>query len=365
MCRRRGRIVLVGVAGLHSTAPTSTRRNSRFQVSCSYGPGRYDPGYEQAGHDYPIGFVRWTEQRNFEAVLELMASKTLDVLPLVSHRFALSEAIRAYDLLAGASEPYLGILLEYPQRVTGMAAARTIHLGEPASQLAPPRQPASVPARQPATDSARPPATESARPRTTEPASPAVAPVGKRPVDPVLGVIGAGNYASRVLIPAFIRSGARLLAVASSGGVTATHVGRRYGIPDVTTDAAALIGDPRITTIVVATRHDSHAAFVKQALAAGKHVFVEKPLAINPDELDEIESTWRAASAGKGPLLMVGFNRRFAPLAVRMKALLQGVPGPKSLIVTVNAGAIGATHSTPNPRIGGENHRRGMPLRST
>jgi predicted dehydrogenase/threonine dehydrogenase-like Zn-dependent dehydrogenase len=308
MCRKRGRIVLVGVTGLQLNRADFYEKELTFQVSCSYGPGRYDPDYEQGGRDYPFGFVRWTEQRNFEAVLELMASNRLDVLPLITHRFALADALRAYDLLAADREPYLGVLLEYPVRAVGTPAARTI-------QLTPTRRAASA--------------------------------------DPVVAVVGAGNYAGRTLLPALARSGARLFGIASRGGVTAAHLGRKYGFSEVTTDAAALIANPRVTAVVVATRHDTHATFVKQALIAGKHVFVEKPLAITAAELAEIESAWKGASGERGPLLMVGFNRRFAPQVVRMKALLQAAPGPKSLVVTVNAGAVPANHWTQTVAVGG------------
>jgi len=308
MCRKRGRIVLVGVTGLQLNRADFYEKELTFQVSCSYGPGRYDPDYEQGGRDYPFGFVRWTEQRNFEAVLELMTSNRLDVLPLITHRFALADAPRAYDLLAADREPYLGLLLEYPVRAVGTPAARTI-------QLTPARAAAAA--------------------------------------DPVVAVVGAGNYAGRTLLPALARTGARLFGIASRGGVTAAHLGRKYGFSEVTTDAAALIANPRVTTVVVATRHDTHATFVKQALIAGKHVFVEKPLAITAAELAEIESAWKGASGERGPLLMVGFNRRFAPQVVRMKALLQAAPGPKSLVVTVNAGAVPASHWTQTVAVGG------------
>jgi predicted dehydrogenase/threonine dehydrogenase-like Zn-dependent dehydrogenase len=308
MCRKRGRIVLVGVAGLQLNRADFYEKELTFQVSCSYGPGRYDPDYEQGGRDYPFGFVRWTAQRNFEAVLELMAQHRLDVLPLITHRFALAEAPHVYDLLTEKREPSLGVLLEYPARTVGAPAARTLRLA-PAAAVA-----------------------------ATEPA---------------VAVLGAGNYAGRVLIPALSRSGARLIGIASQGGVTAARLGRKYGFSTVTTDSAALLGDPQVNAIVVATRHDTHAAFVQQALAAGKHVFVEKPLAITAGEIDAIESALARSHGPHLPLLMVGFNRRFAPLSVRMKALLQQQRAPKSFIVTVNAGAVSAGHWTQTVEVGG------------
>jgi predicted dehydrogenase/threonine dehydrogenase-like Zn-dependent dehydrogenase len=308
MCRKRGRIVLVGVAGLRLNRADFYEKELTFQVSCSYGPGRHDPDYEQAGRDYPFGFVRWTAQRNFEAVLELMAQRRLDVLPLITHRFPLAEATRAYDLLTEKREPALGVLLEYPERSAGTPAARTLRL------------------------------------------APAAA-AGLK--EPAVAVLGAGNYAGRVLIPALAHSGARLLGIASQGGVTAARLGRKYGFRTVTTDPGTLLSDPHINTVVVATRHDTHAAFVQQALAADKHVFVEKPLAITASEIEAIESALARSPARQGPLLMVGFNRRFAPLSVRMKALLQQERAPKCFIVTVNAGAVPAGHWTQAADVGG------------
>jgi predicted dehydrogenase/threonine dehydrogenase-like Zn-dependent dehydrogenase len=314
MCRKRGRIVLIGVAGLELNRADFYEKELSFQVSCSYGPGRYDPGYEQQGQDYPLGFVRWTEQRNFEAVLAMMASGALDVRPLITHRFAVDDAPRAYDLLATANEPYLGIVLEYPEGAATAASQRT---------------------------SARSVPLEAPLPAASLAAKPAVA------------FIGAGNYAARVLIPAFKAAGAQLVSVASSGGVSAAQTGRKFGFIDATTDVAAVIADPRVDTIVIATRHDTHAELVCRALNAGKHVFVEKPLAIAEAQLDSIEAAWRALPPQRRPELMVGFNRRFAPQVVRMKALLQTVAEPKTLILTVNAGAIAANHWTQDRNVGG------------
>ena len=308
ICRRRGRIVLVGTAGLQLNRADFYEKELSFQVSCSYGPGRYDPEYEQGGHDYPLGLVRWTEQRNFAAVLELMAGGQLDVLSLVTHRFAFDEAPRAYDLLSAGAEPSLGVLLEYPPRPRRVPAARVLPLA----------------------------------------AAPAATAADVR-----VAVIGAGSHAARSLIPELVQGGAALIAIASRGGVTAAQLGRRYGFQEVSTDAAALIADARINTVVIATRHDTHAALAQQALAAGKHVFVEKPLAITQAGIDAVESALTAAPTAGRPLLMVGFNRRFAPLTARMRELLQGTPGPKTLVATVNAGAQPPGHWTRAAAVGG------------
>jgi predicted dehydrogenase/threonine dehydrogenase-like Zn-dependent dehydrogenase len=307
MCRKRGRIVLVGVTGLELSRADFFEKELTFQVSCSYGPGRYDPAYEEKGQDYPIGFVRWTEQRNFEAVLDMMAAGRLDLAPLVSHRFGIDAAAEAYALVGG-SAPSLGIVIAYGDGDARGAAptARSIRI---------------VPA--------------------------AAEPAGARRA--TLGFIGAGNYAGAVLIPAFKATGARLHTVASAGGVSSVHVGRKFGIENASTDSDALLASAEVDSIVVTTRHDSHAAFVLAARAAGKHVFVEKPLCLTHDELRRIG----AAYDGNAPLLMVGFNRRFAPQVQRMKALLGSVPGPKSVVITVNAGAIPANHWTQDLATGG------------
>lgn len=313
MCRKRGRIVLVGVAGLELSRADFYEKELQFQVSCSYGPGRYDPDYEEKGQDYPVGFVRWTEQRNFEAVLDMLAEGRLDVQPLISHRFALADAADAYDLVTGGG-PSLGILLAYPAADgagDGHLTRRTVALAGTATAAALPGKPG-------------------------------------------IGVIGSGNYATGVLIPAFRSAGARLVTVASSAGVTGLHAGRKYGFEKTTTDAAVVLDDPGINAVVVATRHDSHADFACRALAAGKHAFVEKPLALSHDELARIEAAHAAAAArGAAPLLMVGFNRRFSPHVVKARALLAGSGEPKSFVMTVNAGAIPPDHWTQDRDAGG------------
>lgn len=311
MCRQRGRIVLVGVVGLELSRDDFYKKELTFQVSSSYGPGRYDAAYEELGQDYPFGFVRWTEQRNFEAVLDMMADGRLDVGPLVSHRFPIKDAADAYALISGGA-PSLGVVLEYPDphAATG---PRTI------------------------------PVTGGRAPATTAVTA------------PVVNFIGAGNYSGAVLIPAFRAAGARLGTVASMGGVSGLHAGRKFGFASTTTDTSSAIDDAAASAVVITTRHDAHARLVTQALDRGKHVFVEKPLCLTLDELATIEYSHAAASArgGDGPMLMVGFNRRFAPHVVRIKSLLGTTAGPKAFVVTVNAGALPADHWTQDPLIGG------------
>ncbi len=309
MCRKRGRIVLVGVTGLELLRADFYEKELTFQVSCSYGPGRYDPSYEDRGNDYPVGFVRWTEQRNFEAVLDMMADGRLDVKPLVSHRFAIDEAEKAYELVGGAG-PSLGILLEYP--------------GTPARPDSAVRSP-----------------TVDVRPASSGGAA-------------SIAFVGSGNYSTAVLIPAFRAAGARLKSVASAGGVTSLHAARKFGFESATTDTRAVLADPGVAAVVITTRHDSHASMVCDALRAGKHVFVEKPLALTEAQVAEVESAKAASSAlATAPIVMVGFNRRFAPQVRRVHQLLGGVVGPKSFVMTVNAGAIPADHWTQDRAVGG------------
>lgn len=302
MCRKRGRIVLVGVVGLELNRSDFYEKELSFQVSCSYGPGRYDPAYEEGGQDYPIGFVRWTEQRNFEAVLDLMATGVLDVKSLITHRFPIEEGERAMALLT-SGDPSLGIVLTYPQPDLTPQPVRHITLG--------------------------------------------AAPVeGKGTV----GFLGAGNYAGRVLIPAFQAAGANLHTVVSGGGVSAVYFGKKFGFVQAATDAATVLDSAEIDTVVIATRHDAHARQVLAALQAGKHVFCEKPLCLTLDDLAEIK---REAEGRPYQQLMLGFNRRFAPQVVKMKALLASVDQPKNVIITVNASEIPPDHWTQNPVLGG------------
>lgn len=304
MCRKRGRIVLVGVVGLELSRADFFEKELTFQVSCSYGPGRYDPLYEDKGQDYPVGYVRWTEQRNFEAVLDMMATGRLNLQPLISHRFPLEKAIDAYGVLSH-DRTALGILLEYPEIAAAELSKQTVQLTPSASGKA-------------------------------------------QAQSPVVGFIGAGNYASRVLIPAFKDAGAVLHSVASSGGVSGLHAGKKFGFAETTTDTESLVKGSTTNTLVITTRHNNHARLTCDGLQAGKHVFVEKPLCMTLEELEQIQDVYNGDCK-----LMIGFNRRFAPQIKKMKELLAGVSGPKSFIMTVNAGDIPADHWTQDPQVGG------------
>ncbi|HEY2630435.1 MAG TPA: bi-domain-containing oxidoreductase [Usitatibacter sp.] len=307
MSRKRGRIVLVGISGLELSRNDFFQKELSFQVSCSYGPGRYDPEYEDKGHDYPVGFVRWTEQRNFEAMLDMMSAGRFDVKPLVSHRFPIADASRAYEMLSSA-EATLGVVFDFRE---GGADAISPAGSDTVVQVN--------------------------RPGTGE---------------PVVAFVGSGSHTSAVLMPAFKRAGARMKAVSSQMGVTGTRAAQQHGIEASTTDSASLVADKEIDALVIGTRHESHAKWVCAALDAGKSVFVEKPLATRMADLQTIEASYRRAMPG-GALLMVGFNRRFSPHAVRMASLLSQVKGPKSFVMTVNAGAIPEGHWTQDPGVGG------------
>ncbi|PDV99973.1 bi-domain-containing oxidoreductase [Candidatus Chloroploca asiatica] len=309
MSRKRGRIVLVGVTGLELSRADFYEKELTFQVSCSYGPGRYDELYEQKGQDYPFGFVRWTEQRNFEAVLDLMASGRMDATPLISRRVPLVQAPAVYQELV-TDRSLLGVLLTYPDVQPALEQVVQV---QPRIAKAPLAR--STPQHQVA-----------------------------------VGVIGAGNFASLVLIPAVVKTGARLEAIATTTGRDAAIAARKFGFAQAVSDYRKILEHPAINTVFILTRHNTHARLIVEALAAGKHVFVEKPLALTQDELDQINA---ARQQAPNLQLLVGFNRRFAPLAVEMRKLLGARTEPLTMIYTVNAGAIPAHHWTQDPLVGG------------
>lgn len=303
MSRTRGRIVLVGVTGLQLNRADFYDKELSFQVSCSYGPGRYDPLYEEKGQDYPLGFVRWTAQRNFEAVLEMMASGKLDVSGLISRKFHIRDAKEAYRAL-GADKTLLAILLDYD----------TTRSAQPTNQVA--------------------------LTQKTQPSSEKVR----------LGVIGAGNYASRMLIPAFKSVGVSLEGISSPSGTSATVHGLANGFHFASSEYNALLQSDEINTIAIATRHNSHAQLVKEALNAGKNVYVEKPLGLTDSQIDDIEATYNSQEKLH---LMVGFNRRFSTHSKILKDLLRHVTSPKCFISVMNAGSIPANHWTQDEQVGG------------
>lgn len=315
MCRKRGRIVLVGVTGLNLSRDDFYKKELTLQVSASYGPGRYDPNYEDKGQDYPVGFVRWTAQRNFEAVLDMMACGQLDVTPLISHRFDIKEAEQAYRLVQ-ENKNSLGIILQYPRNEISRMSS-TILL------------------------------TRNNCLRTDE------SEIEHKQFS--FSFLGAGNYATAKLIPSFLKAGAQMRCVASSTGASGLYVAKKFGFEETTTDTNQIFTDTNTHAVIIATRHDSHCSFVLQALKAGKHVFVEKPLCITFDELSEIETTYSRilSESINPPILMVGYNRRFAPHIQKIKQTLNTVTGPKSFILTVNAGFVPKDHWTQDIYCGG------------
>jgi polar amino acid transport system substrate-binding protein len=310
--RLRGRVVAVGLVGMNVPRQSYFQRELTLRVSMSYGPGRYDPEYEERGHDYPLPYVRWTEGRNLEAFLDLVASGNVKTAPLVTHRFNVEESARAYELISGdAREPYLGILINYD-------AVREIErsVRNPSSKF-------------------------KAQSSKSEDRS------GAKVVR--VGLIGAGDYARRMLLPHFKEEGAEFVSIATASGVTARDVGTRYGFARFVSGADEILSDESVNLVVVATRHDTHAELARRALEAGKHVFVEKPLALNDEELD---SVLEAASSSKG-VLTVGFNRRFSPQARAAKDFFEGVRAPLSILYRVNSGRVPRTHWTQDPDEGG------------
>jgi predicted dehydrogenase/NADPH:quinone reductase-like Zn-dependent oxidoreductase len=299
MCRKRGRIVQLGLTGLDLNRRPLFDKELTVQVSCSYGPGRYDPDYEDAGHDYPLGYVRWTERRNFEAMLELIAGGRVDVASLVTDRLPFERAERAWELVSESDS--LGIILEYPGSETAETATIAI---------------------------------ASARPVVAG--------------GPRVALIGAGNYASRTLLPALRDAGISPVVIAAPGGLSAALSGRAFGAARATSDVDAAISSTDVDTVMIATRHDSHADLVCRALAAGKHVFVEKPLCTTPSDLARIREAHERADR----LLMVGFNRRWAPHVRQASQLLSAVPGPRTAIFTINAGELPHSHWTHDPVVG-------------
>jgi len=315
VARNRAVVVAVGTVAMDIPRRLFYDKELDFRVSRSYGPGRYDSAYEQKGIDYPIGYVRWTETRNMEAFLKLAADRKLDLPSLITHRFPIARAHSAYDLITGRThESFLGVLITYPDFVNET----------PCVQLA--RQSKAT-----------------ANPELIR-----------------LGLLGAGNFAVSTLLPAIKRvGGVEMIAANAANGSHARHAAEKFGFSSCTTHEQEILDNPSINTIVIATRHHLHAPQVIAALKAGKHVFCEKPLCLNEEELGQIVAavTDRASDSGTGkihaPHLMVGFNRRFAPLAVRMKNFLQEVSEPLAIHYRVNAGFLPADHWLNDPQQGG------------
>jgi predicted dehydrogenase/threonine dehydrogenase-like Zn-dependent dehydrogenase len=298
MCRKRGRIVLTGVAPLTLNRDQFFKKELSFQVSSSYGPGRYEPRYENHGLDYPIGYVRWTEGRNFDAVLHAMKTGRLDAASLITARKRLDDFESVY---ASLSDP-------------GSMATVFTYSGTPDSATRISLRPAAV-----------------------------MEPCGD------IAIVGAGNFTASVLLPALKQCGASVEAIISRNGLSATTLAKKHNIPISGTAYDTILDAGNITALIITTPHDTHAAMTTAALRAGKHVLVEKPLALSRTELEEVAG----AAGSSGGTVSVGFNRRFAPLALQGKALMTDAYGPMNIIITVNAGPIPRDHWIQDPAIGG------------
>lgn len=304
IARDRAIVVAVGTVGMEIERKDFYEKELDFRISRSYGPGRYDTAYEQKGRDYPIGYVRWTETRNMEAFVELLSEGKFNLEPLITHRFPIEDAPAAYELIMGKShERFLGVVIQYGEHTDtsqSMNLTRQISI-----------------------------------------ANPRVLPVTYVRV----GLLGAGGFASSTLIPAMkASSSTSLVTVCAATGSHAKNVGRKFGFRTCTTDEAQLVNDPDVNTVVIATRHYLHARQILSALSARKNVFCEKPLCLSEDELQQIASAYLERSAAQRPALMVGFNRRFAPMIMQIKSFLAEISEPLVLQYRVNAGYLPPDH---------------------
>jgi len=306
LCRKKGRVVVVGAVGMNIPRNPFYEKEIDFSISCSYGPGRYDPKYEQQGNDYPVAYVRWTEQRNMQSFLKLLAQKKVDVERLITHKFEITEAESAYNLVTRKNkELHLGILFKYINEVPIV--------------------------------------------RVVDNKSGEVQSLDSKVK---LGVIGAGNFAKAHLLPHFTNNkDVELIAVADLDGANAKAVVSKYGFQKAISDGKFLLDDEYINTVVIATRHNTHAAFVEKALMAGKNVYVEKPLALNKTELENIDNYFKSSEVS--PLLQVGFNRRSAPMSIAVKNYFKERTYPLSINIRVNAGYLPPDHWLNDENIGG------------
>lgn len=302
IARDRAIVVAIGTVGMDIERKLYYEKELDFRISRSYGPGRYDAAYEQNGRDYPIGYVRWTETRNMEAFVQLLAERKINLGPLITHRFPIDDATKAYDLITGkAREPFLGVVIQYGGSID---ESRTITVSTGSVSF-----------------------------------------TGSRTVGVNVGLLGAGGFATSVLIPAMKTSSITLLvSVCAARGSHAQHAASKFGFRNCTTDESELIHNPEIDTVVIATRHHLHARQVVAALAAGKSVFCEKPLCLSEADLGEVCRAYLAHPSSERPPLLVGFNRRFAPMIERMKSFLNSISEPLAIHYRINAGHLPPDH---------------------
>lgn len=305
ICRKKGRVVVVGAVGMEIPREPYYLRELELRLSCSYGPGRYDSDYEEKGQDYPYGYVRWTEQRNMAAFLDLIVEGKINLKALTTHRFGIAEADKAYQLITDQAESYLGIVLQYAPGSPGRFRQR-YDLGKKS---------------------------------------------GTKTIE--VGLIGAGNHIKDMLLPCFRKNAqTNIRAVCTSTGINAKAVAEKEGAEYCASNYQEIMQDKNINTVVIGTRHNTHAAVVIEALRNGKHVFVEKPLCLTADELQEIEAVY-AASASQGLVLQVGFNRRYSTHAEKIKSFFASRANPLTMIYRLNAGSIDARHWIQDQSVGG------------
>jgi polar amino acid transport system substrate-binding protein len=300
--RQRGRVVVVGAVGMDLPRDPFYRKEAQLTISCSYGPGRYDPSYEEGGLDYPFGFVRWTENRNLQAFLDLAARGRIDPAPLVAAEHPIEDAAAAFAAAKTGADARVALVLRYP---------------EPPAHA--PRSVTRVVAAKPS------------------------GAIG-------VAVLGAGGFAADTLLPALQAAGDfAVRAVVTQRSASAAKIAQEFGAALAATDPAAALADPSVDAVVIATRHDSHARLALAALEAGKHVFLEKPMAIRRDELEAL----RARALASDRVFTVGYNRRYAPLSLAVRDALAAARGPRAVVYRVNAGAVPAGHWTLDPNVGG------------
>jgi predicted dehydrogenase len=313
MCRKKGRVVLVGDVGLNLKRADMYQKELDFLISCSYGPGRYDAQYEEGGVDYPIGYVRWTENRNMAEYLRLVAQRRVVVEPMIASVFPVDQAANAYEALQTPERPML-VLLSYANSATPAAAVRTVS------------NPAARPAREGAVR---------------------------------MALVGAGGFAKGMHLPNLhaMKNLCHLRAVASRSGHNAASTARRWGATYCTTDFQEVLADPKVDAVIIATRHNLHASMALSALRAGKHVLLEKPLALSAGELGQITRFFAEAEAASQPtpVLLTGFNRRFSPHVRRIRESLAGRSNPMIIDYRMNAGYLPPDHWTLGPEGGGRN----------
>jgi predicted dehydrogenase len=356
LCRDRAAIVIVGDVGLNLDRTPFYERELSVRFARSYGPGRYDPSYEAWGVDYPVGQVRWTEGRNFEAVLDLMAAGRLKVADLVTHCYEIGEAAAAYQLIEQRADPYLAVQLTYPKPDADLPAlpkripsSAVPAPGTPSSPSSPPAMigPAVPAPRQPLTSV---PAVASPPGSLAPAGSPSSEPSARSAPAAGIGWIGAGAFSTGTLLPAFRRAGFnRFVAVTSAGGITARRAADRYHFDKAVSGTFPVIDDPDVGIVVIATPHDTHAELASLALKDGRHVWCEKPVALSTDELAQVEAAWEASERQ----LMIGFNRRWSPAVLPARAVLAGMASPKFLVYRVAAGPVPEGHWYTDRRQGG------------